>query len=280
MLDIDSNLRIYEIAMTLYERFYKTETFLNVLQKRLRFWPNLETHSNEYGNYSLQWNDKLFKISSESIPCSVCWTYEDLDQIGEQPPRVRNPFWKFGEIAATDYPVPWSLVVRAIFRMRQLTWLPVKRKQHTSGARKHFNLKLIRSEIRRRTCRKDVAMQSQPVSPPPMIMTFLPLAINPAFNGVLFPICFFCQCSKKLTAKWMPSNLRPGIGRSLGHVAPVHIKTASYFSFNSCKQTKNALNTKLHIEINNYCRRTHGNFSKINSPLPWQSFQRQRRFWR
>lgn len=82
----------------------------------------------------------------------------------------------------------------------------------------------------RNTCRRDVAMQSQPVSPPPMMMTSLSLASN---GLIVLPICFFCQDSRKAIAKWMPFNCRPGIGRSLGQVAPVQSTTASNSSCSS-----------------------------------------------
>ncbi|CAN7951794.1 unnamed protein product, partial [Ixodes pacificus] len=75
-------------------------------------------------------------------------------------------------------------------------------------------------------------MQSTPVSPPPMTMTSLLRAERGRWSMSL-PICFFCQVSRKLMAKWIPSSHKcrivssPGMGRSLGQVEPVVNRMAS-----------------------------------------------------
>ena len=60
------------------------------------------------------------------------------------------------------------------------------------------------------TCLNDVPMQSQPVSPPPM-MTMSLFSVNIDRWSTLLPDCFFCQVSRKLTAKWIPCKFRPTI---------------------------------------------------------------------
>ena len=68
--------------------------------------------------------------------------------------------------------------------------------------------------------RIEVPMQSEPVSPPPITTTCLPVARI----GVTLPSGSpltrrFC-CGRKSIAKWMPLSSRPGIGRSRGFSAP------------------------------------------------------------
>ena len=76
-----------------------------------------------------------------------------------------------------------------------------------------------------------VPTQSEPVSPPPMTMTFLPSARSWSFS--LSPaLTLFCK-GKNSIAKWMPLNSRPGTGKSRDCSAPPVSSTASK-SFCSC----------------------------------------------
>ena len=75
-------------------------------------------------------------------------------------------------------------------------------------------------------------MQSEPVSPPPMTMTFLPaaqifcfLACSAATSAS--PQLARLDCGRNSIAKWTPSSSRPGTGRSRPASAPVEMTTAS-----------------------------------------------------
>mmetsp|Transcript_5397 Transcript_5397/g.10848 ORF Transcript_5397/g.10848 Transcript_5397/m.10848 type:complete len:273 (+) Transcript_5397:858-1676(+) len=78
-------------------------------------------------------------------------------------------------------------------------------------------------------------MQSLPVSPPPMTITFLPLAsiLLPSFFSIQFSpvapesrIDLVLRCRNSI-AKWIPLSSRPGIPMSRADVAPVEQSTAS-----------------------------------------------------
>ena len=70
-------------------------------------------------------------------------------------------------------------------------------------------------------------MQSEPVSPPPITTTFLPVArIGSTLPCGSLLTRRFC-CGRKSMAKWMPLSSRPGIGRSRGFSAPPASTTAS-----------------------------------------------------
>ena len=75
--------------------------------------------------------------------------------------------------------------------------------------------------------RTEVPMQSEPVSPPPMTTTCLPLArIGSLVVSGSPETRRFC-CGRKSIAKWMPPSSRPGIGMSRGFSAPPASATAS-----------------------------------------------------
>ena len=78
--------------------------------------------------------------------------------------------------------------------------------------------------------RAEVPMQSDPVSPPPITTTCLPLALivpNGAAIASSSPAPrLFCWVRKSI-AKWMPSRSRPVTSRLRGHSAPPASTTAS-----------------------------------------------------
>ena len=78
--------------------------------------------------------------------------------------------------------------------------------------------------------RLEVPMQSEPVSPPPITTTCLPLAVSVPFGAALASgspaTRLFCWVRKSM-AKWMPSSSRPSTGRSRGASAPPDSTTAS-----------------------------------------------------
>ena len=77
-------------------------------------------------------------------------------------------------------------------------------------------------------CRNDVPMQSEPVSPPPITTTCLPVArIGSAPGTCGSPETRRFCCGRKSIAKWMPLSSRPGIGRSRPFSAPPASTTAS-----------------------------------------------------
>src|SRR5258708_5674249 len=67
-------------------------------------------------------------------------------------------------------------------------------------------------------CRFEVPTQSEPVSPPPMTTTCLPVAR--IWSGTLSPATTLFCCGRNLIAQYIPSRLRPGPGRSRGNSAP------------------------------------------------------------
>ncbi len=79
-------------------------------------------------------------------------------------------------------------------------------------------------------CRFDVPTQSEPVSPPPMTMTCLPLALivpRGAARASSSPATRRFCCARKSIAKWTPGSSRPGTCRSRGSSAPPVMATAS-----------------------------------------------------
>ena len=70
-----------------------------------------------------------------------------------------------------------------------------------------------------------VPMQSAPVSPPPMTMTSLPVAVT--CPTTLCPNATRFAGGRKSMACMTPSSSRPGTGRSRGTVAPMATTTAS-----------------------------------------------------
>ena len=79
--------------------------------------------------------------------------------------------------------------------------------------------------------RFDVPTQSEPVSPPPITTTCLPVArICPATRSPATTL--FC-CGRNSIAKCTPARSRPGTGRSRGFSAPPASTTASYSSSNA-----------------------------------------------
>ena len=71
-----------------------------------------------------------------------------------------------------------------------------------------------------------VPRQSAPVSPPPMITTFLPCG-GDRRRPSRSPSCTRFDHGRYSIAWWMPSSSRPGIGRSRHAVAPPASTTAS-----------------------------------------------------
>ena len=76
-------------------------------------------------------------------------------------------------------------------------------------------------------CRIEVPMQSEPVSPPPITTTFLPVARIGSTGPCASPLTRRFCCGRKSIAKWMPFSSRPGIGRSRAFSAPPVSATAS-----------------------------------------------------
>ena len=77
----------------------------------------------------------------------------------------------------------------------------------------------VRARADRPTCLSEVAMQSTPVSPPPMMTTFLSFAKTASGSEPLRPACRRCHVSRKLIAKWMPFSLLPA-----NRIAPPPLK--------------------------------------------------------
>ena len=75
--------------------------------------------------------------------------------------------------------------------------------------------------------RNEVPMQSEPVSPPPMTTTCLPVARIGSPSSAFSPLTRRFCCGRKSMAKWMPLSSRPGTGRSRGASAPPVSTTAS-----------------------------------------------------
>ena len=78
--------------------------------------------------------------------------------------------------------------------------------------------------------RFEVPTQSEPVSPPPITMTCLPLALSVprgAARASSSPATRLFCCTRKSMAKWTPESSRPGTSRSRGHSAPPVSATAS-----------------------------------------------------
>ncbi len=73
--------------------------------------------------------------------------------------------------------------------------------------------------------RSAVPRQSAPVSPPPMTMTCLPLAL--IGESTKSPSCTLLASGRYSIAWWMPLSSRPGTGRSRAVVAPAATTTAS-----------------------------------------------------
>ena len=80
-------------------------------------------------------------------------------------------------------------------------------------------------------CLLDVPIQSDPVSPPPITITFLFLALSSSTSLKFSPITWFCFF-KKCIAWTTPLSSWPGIGKLLITVAPPHNKTTSLSFFN------------------------------------------------
>jgi hypothetical protein len=80
--------------------------------------------------------------------------------------------------------------------------------------------------------RFEVPTQSEPVSPPPMMTTFLPLAQRSAMPRS--PATRLFWSGRNSIAKWTPSSSRPGIGRSRGCSAPPASTTASNSASSFC----------------------------------------------
>ena len=70
-------------------------------------------------------------------------------------------------------------------------------------------------------CRTLVPMQSEPVSPPPMTSTRLPLALTSCSFGNVSPSRMRFCCVSISSAKWMPFSSRPGMTRSRAVGVPV-----------------------------------------------------------
>ena len=83
-------------------------------------------------------------------------------------------------------------------------------------------------------CLSDVPIQSVPVSPPPMTMTFLPLADIYWPSSRFESRRLFVLAVKNSIARWTPGPSLPGIGRSLASVAPVASSTESKDSSSEC----------------------------------------------
>ena len=91
--------------------------------------------------------------------------------------------------------------------------------------------------------RFEVPMQSEPVSPPPMTMTCLPLAVSVPRGAARVSsspaLRLFCWVRKSI-AKWMPRSSRPGTSRSRGCSAPPASAIASKFSSSDFTDTVDA----------------------------------------
>ena len=75
--------------------------------------------------------------------------------------------------------------------------------------------------------RIEVPMQSEPVSPPPITTTFLPVA---RIGSTLFdasPLTRWFCCGRNSIAKWMPLSSRPGSAGRAAFSAPPVSATAS-----------------------------------------------------
>ncbi len=82
-------------------------------------------------------------------------------------------------------------------------------------------------------CRLEVPIQSDPVSPPPITTTCLPLALKlpcGAARASPSPATRLFCCVRNSIAKWMPDNSRPSTSRSRGLSAPPAMTSASYSS--------------------------------------------------
>ena len=81
--------------------------------------------------------------------------------------------------------------------------------------------------------RTEVPMQSEPVSPPPMTTTFLPVARMAASSGMSSPATRRFCWGRNSMAKCTPWRSRPGTGRSRGFSDPPVRATASKSSSSS-----------------------------------------------
>ncbi len=82
-------------------------------------------------------------------------------------------------------------------------------------------------------CRMEVPTQSEPVSPPPITMTSLPVARMSVPSGIASPATRWLDWVRNVIANSTPDASRPGIGRSRGFVEPPARTTASN-SASSC----------------------------------------------
>mmetsp|Transcript_5879 Transcript_5879/g.18048 ORF Transcript_5879/g.18048 Transcript_5879/m.18048 type:complete len:317 (+) Transcript_5879:443-1393(+) len=82
-----------------------------------------------------------------------------------------------------------------------------------------------------------VAMQSVPVSPPPMTITCLSLASMYLPSARLESSSDLVLAWRKSIAKWTPSSSRPSTGRSRGRVEPTASSTESFCDTSSCTGT-------------------------------------------
>ena len=81
--------------------------------------------------------------------------------------------------------------------------------------------------------RMEVPTQSEPVSPPPMTTTSLPVARMASASGTASPATRRLAWRRKSMASSTPGSSRPGMGRSRGIVEPPASTTASNWAI-SC----------------------------------------------